>query len=421
MKILVIGSGGREHAICWRLLQDRQRIELFCAPGNGGIGQVAKLVPIPPEENAKLVTWAKENKMEFAIIGPEAPLTKGLADQMKQIGIKVFGVGELTARLEASKIFTKDLMRQYHIPTARAECFFNYESAREYVDHVGAPLVIKADGLAAGKGVKVAHTKREAHEFLDQVMQKRIFGAAGEAVVIEEVLWGEEASFMVITDGETVIPLASSQDHKRLMDQDQGPNTGGMGAFSPTPAMTPKIQDQVMREIIYPILSALQHEEITYRGILYAGLMLTAKGPRVLEFNVRFGDPEAQVVLPRLKGNFLELLQATAEGSLNKVKVGWKENACACVVLASRGYPGIYDKGKVIQGLDRVAQMPAVMVFHAGTASQNGKWMSAGGRVLGVTALGEDMTTAVNRAYQAIEKIHFEGMHYRRDIGGKYQ
>ena len=421
MKILVIGSGGRDHAICWRIAQDHQDLKLYCAPGNPGISEVAERVDIAADDIHRLIKWSKDYRINFVVVGPEVPLAKGIVDRFQQEEIFCFGVNRKAAKLEASKVFAKQLMRRYHIPTARFEVFHDYAKAVRYLDNVGTPIVIKADGLAAGKGVCVAQTKREAHAFLDQVMQKKVFGDAGEAVVIEEALWGNEASFLVITDGEFVIPLASAQDHKRVFDSDEGPNTGGMGAFSPTPTLTAEIQQEILTRIVYPTLGALRREGIVYRGVLYVGLMLTAKGPKVLEFNVRFGDPETQVILPRLQGNFVEMMEAAAKGELNRVEVTWDPRACACVVLASRGYPGSFEKGKVIEGAEKVARMPYIFLFHAGTTQKEEKLVTGGGRVLGVTALGEDLNTAVRRAYQGVEKIHFEGMHYRRDIGGQYQ
>ena len=421
MKILVIGGGGREHAICWRLAQDHGDAQIYCAPGNPGIAEVAERVDIAADDIPRLLKWSKENQIHFVVVGPEVPLAKGIVDKFQQEEIFCFGVNKKAARLEASKVFAKELMRSYHIPTAHFESFRDYKKASKYLETVGTPIVIKADGLAAGKGVCVAQTKKEAQFFLDQVMQKGTFGDAGEVVVIEEALWGDEASFLVVTDGEYVIPLASAQDHKRVFDRDEGPNTGGMGAFSPTPKMTAEIQQEVLTRIVYPTLGALRAEGIVYRGVLYVGLMLTVRGPKVLEFNVRFGDPETQAILPRLEGNFLEMMEAASKGELSKVEISWDPRAAACVVLTSKGYPGHFEKGKVIAGVDKAAKMPYVSLFHAGTSQKDGHLITAGGRVLGVTALGEDIATAVGRAYQAIEKIKFDGMHYRRDIGGKYQ
>ncbi len=417
MKVLVVGGGGREHAICWRIRKDNSDVKLYCAPGNAGIGEIAELVDIHSEDVPELLKWSKKNQVHFAVIGPEPPLVKGIVDKFQQEEIFCFGVNKKAAKLEASKVFAKELMRDYQIPTAHFEVFRDYHRASNYLEKVGAPIVIKADGLAAGKGVCVAQNKKEAHAFLDQVMQKKIFGDAGDTVVIEEALWGKEVSFLVVTDGEFVIPLAPAQDHKRIFDGDEGPNTGGMGAFSPSPSLVFEIQQEVLTRVVYPTLGALRSEGIVYRGILYVGLMLTAKGPKVLEYNVRFGDPETQVILPRLQGNFLELMEAAAKGTLNKIEVSWNPHACACVVLASQGYPGHYEKGKVIERLERASQMSSIHLFHAGTIRKGENIVTSGGRVLGVTALGEDLSTAVRRAYQAVEKIHFDGMHYRKDIG----
>ena len=421
MKILVVGGGGREHAICWRIRQDHQDVKLYCAPGNAGIGEIAERVDIPANDASKLVKWAQTNQVHFVVVGPEIPLANGLVDRLQQEEIFCFGVNREAAKLEASKAFAKQLMNRYHIPTGRFEIFRDYAKASRYLENVGIPIVIKADGLASGKGVCVAQTKREAHEFLDQLMQKRIFGSAGDVVVIEEALWGNEVSFLIITDGEYVIPLASAQDHKRIFDGDEGPNTGGMGAFSPTPTLSGDIQQEILTRIVYPMLGALRHEEVVYRGVLYVGLMLTAKGPKVLEFNVRLGDPETQVILPRLHGNLIEIMEAASKGELSKVECGWDSRACACIILTSKGYPGAFQKGKEIYGIEKVSKMPHVFLFHSGTEQKDEKCVTAGGRVLGVTALGEDIPTAVRRAYQGVGKIEFEGMHYRRDIGGKYQ
>jgi phosphoribosylamine--glycine ligase len=374
-------------------------------------------VDIVADDIPRLLKWSKENRIHFVVVGPEAPLAKGIVDKFQQEEIFCFGANKKAARLETSKVFAKELMRSYHIPTAHFESFRDYKKASKYLETIGTPIVVKADGLAAGKGVCVAQTKKEAQIFLDQVMQKRTFSAAGDAVVLVEGLWGDEASFLVVSDGEYVIPLASAQDHKRVFDKDEGPNTGGMGAFSPTPKLTAEIQQEVLTRIIYPMLGALRAEGIIYRGLLYAGLMLTVKGPKVLEFNVRFGDPETQVILPRLQGNFLEMMEAASKGELNKIEVSWDPRAAACVVLASKGYPGHFEKGKVIEGVDKAAKISYISVFHAATEQKDDKLVTAGGRVLGVTALGEDIPTAVGRAYQAASKIKFEGMHYRKDIG----
>jgi len=419
MKVLVIGGGGREHALVWKLSQSPRVDRIYCAPGNAGIAEIAECVDINPTDADALLDFVKYNWIDLTVVGPEAPLVVGVADRFVKEERLIFGPTRDGAMLEGSKVFSKELMKKYNIPTAEFRVFSSYLHAEEYVRLKGAPIVIKADGLAAGKGVIVAQSVDEAIKGLRLIMKDRIFGEAGERVVVEECLKGEEASFMVITDGETVVPLATSQDHKQVYDGDRGPNTGGMGAYSPAPVVTPQLREKIMQTIIHPLLRGLKREGVKYRGIIYAGLMICDDAPYVLEFNCRFGDPEAQPVLARMEGDLFELLKATADGRLRDVRVTWREDPAVCVVLASKGYPGSYEKGKKISGLDKLKDEKDVIVFHAGTRSENGNIVTSGGRVLGVTALGRDIREAKQRAYSAIERIGFEGMHYRKDIADR--
>ncbi len=421
MKILVVGGGGREHALCWKLAQSPRVEKVYCAPGNAGIAEEEKCecVPLDPFDFEALARFAEEKGVAFTVVGPEDPLARGLVDHFQEKGLRVFGPSAAAARIEASKVFTKELLARHGIPTAAFEVFDDPEAAKRYIEKKGAPIVVKADGLAAGKGVIVARTVEEAMAAVDRIMVEKAFGEAGKRVVIEECLQGEEASFMVITDGEVVLPLPTSQDHKPLLDGDQGPNTGGMGAYSPAPVVTPELAEEILETIMKPTIRALAKEGLPYLGVLYGGLMISDGRPYVLEFNCRFGDPEAQPVLMRLETDLVELIEAAFEGRLAECEVKVRPEAAVCVVLASGGYPGKYEKGKEIHGLSEVARWPGVKVFHAGTARKDGRIVTAGGRVLGVTALGPDIPQAIRRAYEAVAKIHFENMHYRRDIGAK--
>jgi phosphoribosylamine--glycine ligase len=419
MKVLVIGGGGREHALVWKLKQSPRVDKVYCAPGNAGIAEIAECVDIKGDDVDALLDFVKYNWIDLTVVGPEVPLTEGIVDAFVREERLIFGPDKVGAQLEGSKIFAKDFMRKYGIPTAEYKTFTSYLHAEEYVRLKGAPIVIKADGLAAGKGVIVAQTVDEAVDALRMIMKDRAFGEAGNKVLVEQCLKGEEASFMILTDGRTVIPLATSQDHKQVFDGDKGPNTGGMGAYSPAPLVTESLRAEIMESIIDPVMKGLTKERIKFSGVIYVGVMVCDGKPYVLEFNVRFGDPEAQPILARLDSDFFDLLKATAEGRLNDVEVSWKDEASICVVLASKGYPGPYDKGDVIKGLDAFKNDKNVVVFHAGTSVNNGEVVTSGGRVLGVTALGKDIWTARENAYSAIEKIHFEGMHYRKDIGSK--
>jgi phosphoribosylamine--glycine ligase len=426
MKILVIGSGGREHALVWKIAQSKLVDKIFCAPGNGGISEQAECIDIKAENLSSLLDFVRREKIDLTVVGPEAPLARGIVDEFINYKLRIFGPTKLAAQLESSKVFAKELMAKYKVPTADFKIFDDAEEAKKYIDKIGTPCVVKADGLAQGKGVIVSKTIDEAKEAVTSMMQQRIFGDAANKIIIEECLQGQEASILVVTDAKEVIALASSQDHKRVFDGDKGPNTGGMGAYSPAPVVTPQLFKEILEKIVYRTIDGLSKEGIDYRGILYAGIIITEQGPKTLEFNVRFGDPETQVILPRLKSDLLEAMLAASEQKLSRIRtLDWDNRVCVCVVCASGGYPGNYEKGKEISGLEEVAKMKDkdIVVFHAGTKSliANGKShiVTNGGRVLGVTGLGNTIKEAINRTYQAVEKIHFEGMHYRRDIGFK--
>jgi phosphoribosylamine--glycine ligase len=429
MRILVIGSGGREHALAWKIAQSKLADKVFCAPGNGGISQQTECIDIKADDIPALLEFARKEKIDFTVVGPEAPLSAGIVDEFQNHKLKIFGPNKKAAQLEASKVFAKELMAKYNVPTADFKVFTDAGDAKKYIEKVGAPCVVKADGLAQGKGVIVAKTVDEAKQAVSSVMEEKVFGAAGDKVIVEECLQGQEASILVLTDSKEIIPLASSQDHKRVFDGDAGPNTGGMGAYSPAPVVTAQLFKDVLDKIICRTVDGLVKEGIEYQGVLYAGIMLTKDGPKTLEFNVRFGDPETQAILPRLQSDLLEGMLAVSQGSLNRVtKSGglkWDNRACVCVVCASGGYPGKYDKGKEVSGLVEAAKMKDVVVFHAGTKKEARRqtretsFITNGGRVLGVTGLGNTIKAAIDVTYQAIEKISFAGMHYRRDIGYK--
>lgn len=419
MKVLVIGSGGREHALVWKLSQSPSVDKIFCTPGNAGISEIAECLDIKTDDIGALVNFAKYEGIDLTVVGPEAPLTAGIVDAFVKEDRRIFGPDKLGAQLEGSKVFAKAFMLKYGIPTAEYKTFTSYLHAKEYIQLKGAPIVIKADGLAAGKGVFVAVSVEESIDALKLIIKERAFGSAGDKVIVEQCLKGEEASFMVLTDGKTFIPLATSQDHKTVFDNDKGPNTGGMGAYSPAPIITESLEADIMKNIIKPVIKGLTKERINYRGIIYAGLMICDGKPYVLEFNCRFGDPEAQPILMRLDSDLFDALKATSEGKLKDIKLSWKNDASVCVALTSKGYPGSYEKGKVIKGLDSFKNRDDLMVFHAGTSVDDKGFVTSGGRVLGVTALGKDIRGAKENAYQAIKKIHFDGMHYRKDIGDK--
>jgi len=419
MRVLVVGSGGREHALAWKLKQSLHVKQLFAAPGNAGIAELAECADIGASEVRRLADFAAKREIDLTVVGPELPLTLGIVDEFESRGLRIFGSNQQAAILEGSKAFAKLLMRKYKIPTGFFQTCDSAEEARRYIQDVGAPIVVKADGLASGKGAMVCSTVKEALDAVKLIMEDRIFGDAGEKLVVEEFLTGEEASFLAFTDGETVLPMASSQDHKSVFDDDKGPNTGGMGAYSPAPVVSEEIHRKIMDQIMIPTVKAMVAEGRPYRGVLYAGLMIKNGEPRVLEFNARFGDPEAQPLLMRMESDLLSILEAVVDRRLHEVEIRWRPDPAVCVVMASGGYPGAYERGKVITGLGTASRLKDVVVFHAGTALAGGKVVTNGGRVLGVTALGKDIADAIVRVYRAVEKIRWEGVHYRTDIGRK--
>jgi phosphoribosylamine--glycine ligase len=413
MKVLLLGSGGREHALAWKLASSPLLTKLYAAPGNPGIAEDAELVALNISDNAAVEAFCKEHKIDLVVVGPEAPLVAGLVDRLTTAGIKAFGPMAAAARLEGSKSFTKQLCAANNIPTARYAEFTDKDAAQKYIEQHGAPIVLKADGLHAGKGVVVAMTKDEALAGLDQVFSM----GSSDPVVIEEFLAGEEASYFCFVDGETVLPLTSAQDHKRVFDGDKGPNTGGMGAYSPAPVFTPAIEQRTLDEIVKPTARALVKAGMPYRGVLYIGLMITKDGPKLIEYNVRFGDPECQVLMPRLKDDLLTLMLGACEGGLGKLSVRWRDEVAITVVLATKGYPGAYTSGSEIRGLDEAAKVEGVTIFHAGTKRDGGKLLANGGRVLNVTATGKTVKEAQTRAYKAVDLIDWPEGFCRRDIG----
>lgn len=417
MQILVIGSGGREHALAWKIAQSRRVTKLWAAPGNAGIGEIAECVNIGVSEVRSLAELADRERIDLTVVGPEVPLTLGIVDEFERRGLRVFGPSKDAAIIEGSKVFAKNLMKKYRIPTGFYQSFSSAKEAKRYIEEMGAPVVVKADGLAAGKGAIVCLELSEALDAVTQIMEQRVFGDAGDRVVVEEYLEGEEASFLAFSDGETVLPMASSQDHKRIFDDDQGPNTGGMGAYSPAPVVTEAIHRQAMERVMIPAVRGMAAEGRRYKGVLYAGLMIKAAEVKVLEFNARFGDPEAQPLVIRMGSDLVPILEAAAEGRLRGHTIEWTTDPSVCVVMASGGYPGPYDKGRPIAGLREAAAEPGVVVFHAGTSRADDQVVTAGGRVLGVTALGRDIRDAISSAYRAVKKIHWTGAHYRTDIG----
>ncbi len=417
MKVLVVGNGGREHSLVWKLSQSSLVSQIYCARGNAGIWKVAKRVDISPTDVKRLADFASREGIDFTVVGPEAPLVEGITDEFEKRGLRIFGPSKEASRLEGSKAFAKSFMEKYEVPTARYRVFEDFSEAIKYVKDVGAPIVVKADGLASGKGAVVCSSEEEAIQTIVSFMKEGILGEAGKRVVIEEFLEGEEASYIVMVNGEKYVPLPTSQDHKRLLDGDKGPNTGGMGAYSPTPVIDSEMERRIREEVIERTLKGLASEGIYYRGFLYAGLMITSDGPRVLEFNVRLGDPEAQPILMRVEGDFLKALLDFYEGK--EVNLSEDPRWTLDVVIASRGYPKKPEKGKVIEGLESAEKLEDVVVFHAGTDIREGKVVTNGGRVLNVCAYGSTLREAKERAYNAVEKIHFEGMHYRKDIGDK--
>jgi len=419
MKILVVGSGGREHALVWKIQQSKRVEKIFCAPGNAGMTRLADCVEISATDVQGLLAFAKDQQIDLTVVGPEASLVAGIVDAFEQDGLRIFGPTRKAAELEGSKVFSKEFLKKYEIPTADFKVFKDKKKAKKYIDSCGAPLVVKADGLAAGKGVIVAKTVKEAKEAVDLIMTKKAFGDAGDRVVIEDCLKGEEASFIAFTDGKTVLPLPTSQDHKPIFDNDDGPNTGGMGAYSPAPVVTDDISDFVMNKVMLPTVQGLEKEGRPYKGMLYAGLMIDGDEINVLEFNCRFGDPEAQPLLMRLKSDIIDIFEAAIDQKLDEVEMKIDPRPTVCVVMSSGGYPGNYETGKIIKGLAKAADCPGVEVFHAGTARKSGRVVTNGGRVLGITAVGTTLKNAIDRAYKGVEQIHWTGCFCRKDIGAK--
>lgn len=417
MNVAVIGGGGREHTLAWKLAQSPSVEKLYALPGSDAMADVAECVSIGVEELDRIADFAVEKGIDMIVVGPEVPLTEGIADVCQKKGIAVFGPNKAAAQMEGSKVFAKNLMKKYHVPTAAYASFTDGDAAKEYIHKMGAPIVVKADGLAAGKGVVVAQTVEEAVDAVNAMMEDHIFGASGGRIVIEECMVGEEASLLAFVDGKTIVPMIPAQDHKRIFDNDEGPNTGGMGAYAPAPVLTPELVQTVYDTILVPVVQGLAKEGITYKGCLYAGLMITTDGPKVVEFNCRFGDPETQAVLPLLDGDLAQIMYACTQGTLRSDMVHWKQGSACCVIMASKGYPASSHKGDVISGLDAVDD--DVVVFHSGTKKVDGVYQTNGGRVLGVTAMGEDLKAAIDKAYVNVRKISFDGQQVRSDIGAK--
>ncbi len=419
MKILVVGGGGREHTLVWKIAQSPLVDKIYCAPGNPGIAELAECVHIGADEIDALLDFAKAEQIDLTVVGPEVPLTMGIVDNFQAAGLDIFGPNKAAAQLEGSKKFSKDLMARYNIPTAKYQSFTDHAQAVAYVREQGAPIVVKADGLAAGKGVIVAMTEAEAITGIDEIMLDQVFGDAGSSVVIEEFMDGEEASFFAFTDGKNILPLASSQDHKRVNDNDAGPNTGGMGAYSPAPVVTPELHQIIIDTVVAPTIAGMAKDGCPYSGILYVGLMIKDGKPRVVEYNARFGDPEAQPLLMRMRSDIVPVLQACARNELQQDSIEWFDKAAVCVVLASGGYPAKYEKNLPISGLDDAAEIKDLMVFHAGTALKDGQIVNQGGRVLGVTGLGDTVKEAIDKAYAGVAVISWDKVHYRNDIGAR--
>jgi phosphoribosylamine--glycine ligase len=419
MRVLLVGSGGREHAIAWKLAKSKKLKQLYIAPGNPGTAQYGQNVAISDTDIPALVEFAKTNKIELVVIGPEDPLSMGLADALEKVGVMVFGPSAAASQIEANKAFAKQIMRSNSIPTAETQIFENFDDAKAYIASRDEAVVVKAAGLAKGKGVFVCDDPSDAILAAEKIMIDKIFGAAGKTVIVEDKLLGQEASILAFVDGRSIYVMESAQDHKPVGDGDTGENTGGMGAYSPAPIVTDKLMSQIIREVFVPTIDGMNRNDTPYKGVLYAGMMLTQGGPRVLEFNARFGDPETQPILMRMKSDLLSVLVAVCRGKLDEVSIEWDPRPAVCIVMASGGYPGKYEKGKVITGLDEAAKMKDVMVFHAGTAEKDGQIVTAGGRVLGVTALGDTIADAKAKAYEAVAKIAFDGAHYRKDIADK--
>jgi phosphoribosylamine--glycine ligase len=419
MKILVIGSGGREHALVWKIAQSPLVEKIYCAPGNPGIGCIAENVPLQVDDLPALLAFAKKEGIGLTVVGPELPLSLGIVDLFEEYGLKIFGARRNAALIEASKAFSKDIMKKYHVPTAFYEVFTEIAPAIAFIEQHGAPIVVKADGLAAGKGVVVAASKEEAISAVTEMLSGNAFGDAGSRVVVEEFLRGEEASFLAFTDGKNIIPLASAQDHKAIFDGDKGPNTGGMGAYSPAPVVTTAIHEKAMDEVMRRTVDGMAAEGRPYRGVLYAGLMIDGDSVKTLEFNARFGDPECQPLLMRMKSDIVPILMAVADGDISGIKIEWHDMAAVCVVMAAAGYPGDYPKGDLIAGLDAAGKIDDLFVFHAGTAGKDGGFVTNGGRVLGVTGRGTTVADAIQKAYEGVSVISWKGAQFRTDIGRK--
>ena len=417
MRVLVIGGGGREHALVWKISQSPIVTDIYCAPGNAGSAEIANNVPIAADQIDQLLEYAETNEIGLTVVGPEQPLVLGIVDRFQEKGLRIFGPTALAAELEGSKAFSKDLMKKYGLPTAEYETFTSREMAQRYIDEKNQPLVVKASGLAAGKGVILCQNREEGLSAVNTIMKEKSFGEAGDQVVIEEFLEGQEVSVLAFSDGNTVLLMDSAQDHKAALDGDKGPNTGGMGAYSPAPVFTDLLRQKVRDKIMLPLVRAMKSEGRPYKGILYAGLMLTKHGPIILEFNARFGDPETQPLLVRMASDIVPLFEACIDGTLDQHELKWKPESSVCVVMAAKGYPGSYEKGKMIKGLEEAGALTDVVVFHAGTKTDDNKVLTSGGRVLGVTATGPDAPSAIKKAYAAVEKIQWDGIHYRKDIG----
>ena len=417
MQVLVIGGGGREHALVWKIKQSPRVKKIYCAPGNAGTGEIAENIAIAADDIKSLLEFALQKKIDLTVVGPEQPLVMGIVDQFEEKGLRIFGPTARAAELEGSKSFAKDIMAKYGLPTAEYKTFSSEGHAAEYIKLKNCPLVIKADGLAAGKGVLLCQTVDEALAAVDSIMCKKSFGTAGNEIVVEEFLQGQEVSVLAFSDGQTVLLMDSAQDHKAAYDGDKGPNTGGMGAYSPAPVFTEIMRQKVRDQIMLPMISAMQQENRPFKGLLYAGLMLTKTGSQILEFNVRFGDPETQPLLVRMDSDIIPIFEACIDGTLDQCPLQWKNESSVCVVMAAEGYPGAYEKGKPISGLQYANSLPGVEVFHAGTKTKDGEVVTQGGRILGVTATGKNTDTAIAKAYEAVDKIKWQGIHYRKDIG----
>lgn len=417
MKVLVVGSGGREHALVWKIYQSERVEKIYVAPGNDGMLELAERVAIASDDIKALADWAEENKIDLTVVGPEKPLVEGIVDEFEARGLKIFGPNKKAARVEGSKVYAKEILNKYKIPTAEYEVFTDPDEALEYIQQAKYPLVIKAEGLAAGKGVVIATNREKAEAAIAKIMEERIFGDAGNRIVVEDFLEGEEVSILVFTDGKHILPLSPARDHKAVFDGDEGPNTGGMGAYSPVPSVTKEVEKEICEKILKPAIKAFQSEGINYKGILYTNLILTGMGPKVLDFNARLGDPESQVILTRLKDDLVDLMEMVVEDRLEEIELEWDERAAICVVLASGGYPIAYKTGFKIEGLEGLARHDNVLIFHAGTRKKGDGFVTAGGRVLGITVLGDGMIDAINQVYECVNEVYFEDMHYRTDIG----